>query len=293
MKTKISVVINTLNEAKNIAGCIQSVESLADEIVVCDMHSQDGTAALAQGMGARVVLIEPMEGKYQRMRYQAVQAAAFDWVLQIDADERMTPALGEQLRRIAKEDLVDAVYVGILLWFIGGWIRHGGFYSVRYPRFFRRRVFLEAYREDTLQVHNDWAALREVKNVVYLPEDVYLLHLAYPAIEKYVSKTIGFYARVEAEQAYRLGSRFSFWRLLWDPFKSFVGRFIWRAGFLDGMRGFILAVLHAGYRFTIWANLWQLQEIERKREVSIPTESILQEQPDPSAAQPESFHQDG
>lgn len=268
MIAKISAVINTLNEEANIADCIRSVQGLADEIVVCDMHSDDCTVEIAQNLGARVILIERMEGKYQMMRYLGVQAATHEWVLAIDADERMTETLAQRLREVAQDPSADVVRFGNLFWYFGGWVYHGFFFTNDWPRFFRRRVFLSNWREGTLQAHNDWEALDGVERTLTLPLDYHLLHYAYPTVEKYVWKTLGMYARVEAEQYRQQGRKFSFLRLIGDPFVFFWGGFLLRRGYRDGIRGFILTVLYAVYRFTIWANLWLLEELERQKQTN-------------------------
>lgn len=262
----ISVVINTLNEEANIGACIQNVQEVADEIVVCDMHSDDRTAEIAQSLGARVVLIDRIEGQYQRMRYLGIKAAAHEWILQIDADERLNENLRRRLRDVANNTSADLVCFGILFWYFGGWVRHGGFFLKKSPRLFRREVFLSRYHNDPVQAHQDWAALNGVAHTLQLPaEECHLLHLAYPTIEKYVCKTLGIYARIEAEQYFKQGRRFSLLRLVGDPVFQATYRFLWHQGYRDGIRGFILAVLYAGYRFTTWANLWLLEELDRQK----------------------------
>jgi glycosyltransferase involved in cell wall biosynthesis len=264
MSALVSVVINTLNEESNIAECIRSVRGFADEVVVCDMHSRDRTAAIAVEQGARVVLTDANYCDFGRLRHFAVQQAQYEWVLVLDADERMTADLGEQLLAIAQQDRADVVLLANLYWYFGGWVRHGDFFANTWPRFFRRRTFLERYRDADEALHQDLSMLREVPNRIVLDKDFHLEHYAYPTIEKYVRKTLGSYARVEAEQLLRRGRGFSVVRLIGEPVREFTRRFILRRGFLDGMRGFVLAVLFATYRFTTWANVWLLEQ-ERRR----------------------------
>ena len=272
MRPAISVVINTLNEEANIADCIQSVQGLADEVVVCDMHSTDRTAEVAQSMGARVVLIEAELYAVGPMRHLAVQQAQYPWVLVIDADERMTPELALKLRQIADEDRFDVVFVSFLYWYFGAWVYHGVFFLYQHPRFFKRAVYLGRYSEADEIVHSDLASLNDVKNQLVLPKTYYLKHYAYPTIEKYVSKTLGMYARVEAEQLHRQGRKFSLLYMLGQPAKIFFDSFIRRRGYRDGMRGFILTTLYAGYRFTTWANLWLIEELKRQRLAECPND---------------------
>jgi (heptosyl)LPS beta-1,4-glucosyltransferase len=256
---RISVIINTLNEESNIADCIRSVQDLADEILVCDMNSGDRTVEIARAMGAKVISIPRFEGRYQFMRHAAISTATNEWIVVIDADERMTLPLKERLRQLVDDPTIDVVYVGVLFWYFGDWVYHGGFFSNGFPRVFRRDVFLSGYREQKIQAHNDWASLAGATHKVVLPLDYHYLHLAYPSIEKYICKTLGMYGRIEAEQYYAEGRRFSFFHLLLDPFKQLLYTFVVRGGYKDGTRGLILSVLYSVYRFSVWANLWFLE----------------------------------
>ena len=254
----ISVVINTLNEEGNIGDCIDTVQQLADEIVVCDMHSTDRTVDIATEKGARIVL-HPRAGFVEPARKFAISNAQRTWVLVLDADERMTEALASRLRQIARENVYDVVSFWSLYWYFGGWVRYGGFFHGYWPRFFRRNVYLETYTHAEELIHQNFRSVMRSQKVLRLPKEYYITHYAYPTIEKYLSKTLGAYARVEGEQYVKLGREFSFARMIGEPIKEFGIRFFWKRGYLDGMRGFILACLFAGYRFCVWANVWFLK----------------------------------
>ena len=124
----IALVINTLNEEKNIGDCIDSVGSLVNEIVVCDMYSDDRTAEIATLKGAQVVL-HPRIGFVEPARKFAISQASQEWVLVLDADERMTPQLANRLIQVTQEDSCDVVSFWSLYWYFGGWVRHGGFFG--------------------------------------------------------------------------------------------------------------------------------------------------------------------
>jgi (heptosyl)LPS beta-1,4-glucosyltransferase len=250
----ISVVINTLNEEANIRACIQSVDGLADDIVVCDMHSDDRTAAIASELGARVIEHD-RTGFVEPARRWAIQHATREWVLVLDADERMTPRLAARLREVVEDDNCDVVSFWSLYWYFCGWARHGGFFHGSWKRFFRRSTYLDTYRESE-RVHRNFESLSNARRILRLPSDYYILHFAYPTVEKYLSKTLGTYARIEGEQYVAAGRRFSLFRMVAEPVKEFVVRFILRRGFMDGMQGFVLVCLYAGYRFSVWANVW-------------------------------------
>lgn len=275
MAILISAVINTLNEEQNIAGCIHSLQGFADEIVVCDMHSTDQTVAVAQQLGAQVTLIEANFGDFGRLRHLAVTQATGKWVLVIDADERLTPNLASKLREIAESDQAEVVNISNLYWYFGGWVYQGDFFQNNWPRFFQRAVYLSRFADFDEPVHSDLSVLKGVTRQISLPKKYYLKHYAYPTIEKYVNKTLGMYARLEAEQYFANGRRFSLLRLIGEPVKVFLDNYIVRQCFRDGKRGFILNVLFAGYRFTTWANVWLLEELERQKTTAAKTEPKL------------------
>ncbi|MCL5126320.1 MAG: glycosyltransferase family 2 protein [Deltaproteobacteria bacterium] len=263
----ISVVINTLNEEANIADCIRSVQWMADEVVVCDMHSDDRTLEIAQSLGAHVIYYE-RTGFVEPARYFAISQAQHEWVLVIDADERMTERLATKLRELARDKSVEVVSFWSLYWYFGDWVRYGEFFSNTWTRFFRKEIYLETYNSNEENVHHNFDALRAYPNNLRLGPEHHILHLAYPTIEKYVCKTLGMYARVEGEQYYKQGRRFSFVRMVGEPLKSFVKTLFLMQGYRDGMRGFILSVLYAGYRFNTWANVWLLEELDKQKNSS-------------------------
>jgi glycosyltransferase involved in cell wall biosynthesis len=260
----ISVVINTLNEEFNIADCIRSVQGLADEILVCDMYSDDCTVEIAQSLGARIIYHE-RTGFVEPARYFAISQAHHEWVLVIDADERMTERLATKLKELVRDENVEVVSFWSLYWYFGGWIHYGGFFSNTWTRLFRKEIYLKTYNSSEENIHCNFTTLRGHPNNLRLGPEYYILHLAYPTIEKYVCKTIGMYARVEGEEIHRQGRRFSLVRLIGEPVRVFFQNFLFKQGFRDGMRGFILAVLFAGYRFTTWANVWILEELEKQK----------------------------
>jgi len=267
MDKKISVVINTLNEEKNISACIKSVHDFADEIVVCDMYSDDRTVEIARSHGAKVVFHERV-GFVEPARFFAISQASHEWVLVIDADERMTERLATKLRELARDKSVEVVSFWSLYWYFGGWVRYGKFFNNTWTRFFRKEIYLKTYDSNEENVHHNFSTLRAHPNNLRLGSEYHILHLAYPTIEKYVCKTVGMYARAEGEQYYKQGIRFSLRRLIGQPIRTFIDRFIVGQGYRDGIRGFILAVLYAGYRFNTWANVWLLEELAKQKDSS-------------------------
>lgn len=257
----ISVVINTLNEEANIRRCIESVKGIADEIVICDMHSADRTVEIAKECGA-VVIYHEKTGYVEPARRYAISAAAYEWVLVIDADEVMTGKLAEKIKEIVREDKADVVFFGILYNYFGKFIRHGGFFNNNnFPRLFRKKVYMETYDRRDEFVHHGFTNLKEkANNRIKLPLEYFIEHYPYPTIKSYIDKTIGRFALIEAQNMLDGGEKFKVYMLIFEPLKVFVMSYIIRAGFLDGVEGFILITLYAMFRFAVWANLWFLEK---------------------------------
>ncbi|MBX2962029.1 MAG: glycosyltransferase family 2 protein [Cyclobacteriaceae bacterium] len=263
---QISLVVNTLNEESNIKDCINSASKWVDEVIVCDMHSEDKTVEIALSLGAKVIFFE-RAGFVEPARFYAISQASSEWVLVLDADEQLTDALAKKLVEIVKRDECDAVSFSSLFNYFGGSIYHGGFFNSNWTRFFKKQVYLDTYSENELTVHQNFSALSKLgkKRRLVLPKEYYILHNAYPTIDKYVNKTIDYYARVEAKQKLEKGVRFSAARMIFDFLRTFIMNYFIRLGFLDGIRGLILCFYYSVYRFNIWANLWFLQKTNVKQ----------------------------
>lgn len=207
----LSVVINTRNEIRHIAGCIASVRALADEIVVCDMLSTDGTADAARRLGARVIE-HPVCPFVEPARYQAISAARGDWILVIDADERLTPSLEKRLRQVMVEGRHPAVSIAFLTQFAGHWLRHGPTAHLRVVRFFRQQSYFDTFREQELQIHENFKAMRALPNLLELDLSTPMLHLAYPSLEGLTLKQLQ-YAAEDALKRFENRERGSYLRL--------------------------------------------------------------------------------
>ena len=255
----ISLVINTLNEEKNIQECIVSAKKWVNEIIVCDMHSDDATVEIAKSLGAKIIYHERI-GYVEPARYLAISQALNEWVLVLDADERLTSKLGEKLVSVAKDTRYDAVSFASLFEYFGG------FFNNNWTRFFKKEVYLKTYNKNELTVHQNFNALFRLgkKRRLTLTKQYHIVHHAYPTIEKYITKTVDRYARIEAEQKFIKRERFSILKMIYDLVKTFLMSYIMRRGFLDGTKGLILCFFYAAYRFNIWANLWFLEKKEKQ-----------------------------
>jgi glycosyltransferase involved in cell wall biosynthesis len=244
----LSVIITTLNEAHNIAACIASVHELATEIVVIDSGSADGTAQAAAALGARVHVTADWPG-FGAQKNRALARAACAWVLSIDADERVTPALAQQIREALATDQGPAGYeIARLSQFCGAWVRHSGWYPDYVLRLFRRA---HARFSDDL-VHERVLIDGPVARL-----EGHFLHYSYVDRAQVREKTER-YARAGAEQLHRHGKRCSALSPAAHGAWAWIRTFVLRQGWRDGRTGLAVAAMNARASYGKYARLRQL-----------------------------------
>ncbi|HUG36760.1 MAG TPA: glycosyltransferase family 2 protein [Candidatus Limnocylindrales bacterium] len=244
---RISVAIVTLNEQDRLRACLESV-AWADEVVVVDAESADKTVALAREFTDRV-WVRPWPGFVAQKNF-AIEQATGDWVLALDADEQVTPALAERVRAILRADgPADGYSIPRQNMFWGAWVRHGGLYPDWQLRLFRRR----SGRFSGEGVHE---SVRVDGTVERLAEP--MLHHSYRGLEDFVERA-NRYSTLAARDLIRQGRRVRLAELILRPLGRFLSMYIMRRGFLDGWRGLVLAVLYADYVFLRTAKAWEGQ----------------------------------
>ncbi len=252
----ITAVIKARNETKQLRECFASLSGFADAIILVDDNSDDGTAELARSLGAEVITIADRgERPLEWLDTHGIKAAKDGWILQMDADERMTPTLAAKLKQVAAEDRYSGVRYARKNMIWGAWIQHGGWFKADQLRFFKRSAF------DTnwdCGIHTQPPIRGEI---LTLPteESLATIHLDYDSVEQFIHRTLLTYARTEALNAYKNGRRFSLLKLLIKPPVIFVGRYFIRQGFRDGLRGFLLALFLSLYALIIEAHLWDME----------------------------------
>jgi len=253
-KLDISAVIITYNEEKNIRRCLESL-TWTREIVVVDSGSADATVRIAREFTDRVIS-HPFEG-YVRQKNFALDQAALDWVLSVDADEVVTPELLARIRAVwpDQRERYDGFTVNRLSRFSGKWIRHCGWYPDRKLRLFRRSKGRWTGEELHEKVRLDGRTMD-------LGAD--LRHYTYQDLSENVEK-IQAYSTIFAQAQYRLGRRATRWDLLAHPAAKFLKSYVLRRGFLDGRHGLILSLTAAFYVFLKYAKLWELQKTTDER----------------------------
>jgi len=236
----------TRNEEDRLGPCLESA-AFADEIVVVDSDSTDRTAAIATEHGARVVTHE-FAGHVEQKNH-AVSLAKTDWVLCLDADERVTPELRDAIERaLGGTDLPTAFSMARRTFYLGRWIDHGGWYPDRKVRLFDRRKarWGGVNPHDRVEVDGRTVALHGD-----------IEHYSYRSISDHL-KQIDFFTTIAAKEKAAAGQRPRLWRLLLHPFGKVLRMYLLKMGFLDGRAGFIVAVLGGYYVFLKYAKLWEL-----------------------------------
>jgi glycosyltransferase involved in cell wall biosynthesis len=241
---RLSVVVVTLNEERNIVDCLRSAP-FADEIVVLDSRSEDRTVELARDFTDKVYLTD-FEG-YGKLKREAVEKATGDWILSIDADERVTPDLAEEILAAVRADDGCAGYlIPRKTQFLGRWMVHGGWYPGHVLRLFRRDV-----GEFTDSLVHEYVSIRG--RVGRLRSD--LLHFSDPDLRHYLRKLDKF-TSLSADELLQAGRKVGLLDLTLRPLFTFLKMYVLRRGFLDGIHGLILGLLSSVHVLVKYAKLW-------------------------------------
>ena len=244
----ISAVVIANNEERNIARCLDSL-AWADEIILIDSDYLDRTAEIARAHGARVT--KRSWNGFGPTKQAAVDLATSDWVLSIDADEVVNPALAAMIRqKIEGASEVSGYYIKRKTLFMGRWIQYCGWYPDRVLRLFRRN----RGRFDDALVHERVILDGPGENI---EEDI--LHYSYPDLETYMAK-FGRYMALGAEELHAKGRRAGLLDLTIRPVASFVKHYVTRQGFRDGVPGLVISTMSSIAVFVKYAKLWELQK---------------------------------
>ena len=275
MSQSLSIVIITHNEEHNLPRTLASVAELvkqtSGEIIVLDSGSTDRTVEVAKSLGAKVFL-EEWKG-YAAQKNSAIDKASRDWILSLDADEEVDAELAHEIRAVldgdwtqvagdgqnaesqtevarGKRPEVHGFWMARRNYFLGRWIRHGGFYPDRKLRLFRRGYgeFQPSPVHETVKVSGPTYKLRRGT----------LLHHAYPSLQSYIGH-MNRYSTLGAEMAAaerRHG--FSLWNIVVRPWATFIYNYFFRLGFVDGSEGLLLHLYHSVYVSWKYAKAWEI-----------------------------------
>ncbi len=243
----ISAVVHTYNETYHIEACLKSL-SFADEVVVVDNESTDNTVALARAAGARIETFVGHHGYPEPARVFGLTCLTGDWVFILDADERVTPELAQDLKAIAaRTDAADGYWVPIRNYHFGKWLKHGNLYPDLHLRFFKR-----------LQGGYPEVGLHRGIVVDGPQERLYhdILHYSYRDIAHYFRK-LNTYTTVEAKRLLEKGHRPAGYDLMIKPWHRFMKAFIFQGGFKDGVEGWMFHSFSALYVLLSELKVWE------------------------------------
>lgn len=247
----LSLVIITFNESARLADCILSAADIADEILVVDSFSTDDTREIAASLGARVIT-HPFEGHIQQKNF-AMESASHDWILSLDADERLDDTLREEIRKVMQNPEHRAYRMNRLNNYCGKWIRHGGWYPDTKTRLWNRRF-------------GRWGGLNPHDKVIMNGEQALpklrgnILHYSYATKEEHVQKSI-YFSGIAAQAYFDSGKRSSWLRIWLNPTVKFFKEYFLKYGFLDGAAGLHIARMNAKETRMKYRKLLEIQKI--------------------------------
>lgn len=245
---KITVAIITKNEERNIRDCLESVK-WADEIVVVDNGSTDHTLSICKQYGARIFQ-EGWKG-YSGQKNSAIEKAGNEWVLNLDADERVSPELRQEMQKCLEENQgVDGYWIPRKNFFLGRWIRYCGWYPDLNLRLFRRSRgrFGERAVHERVEVQGKTLTLTQP-----------LIHETYRSLSDFFQR-MDRYSSLAAGEMLREGRKFRLIDPVFRPPFTFLQMYVLRAGFLEGYLGMVLSVLYSYYTFAKYIKLRELKK---------------------------------
>jgi glycosyltransferase involved in cell wall biosynthesis len=241
---KITATIITLNEEAHLGRCLQSLQEVADEVVVVDSGSRDQTREIARSFGARVV--ERSWSGFSDQKNFAAEQSLHPWILSLDADECLSDKLKEELLEVKKGiPLASAFSFARRTCYLGHWINHSGWYpdvKVRlYPK--DKAAWCGLYVHEALQVQGEVQLLRGE-----------LLHYTCDSLSEHHQR-VDRYTDLAAAELWGKGKQAGWSQLLGSPLAAFMKTYFLKAGFLDGRPGFYIAIFAAYYNFLKYAKL--------------------------------------
>ena len=252
----LSIVLIVKNEAKTLENALANL-AWCDEIIIVDSNSTDTTLEIAKKHTDKIFQYPDWQG-FGIQRQRAQSHASSDWVLMLDADERITPMLQNAIQQTITENNQDTVYaLPRLSWVFGRFIRHGGWYPDYVIRLYPRSK--AAYGDEKVHEKLHFPESMQVRK---LTGD--LLHYTYRDLEHYLVKSAN-YAAAWSEQRELKGKKTSLLQGFSHGLVCFIRMYILRFGFLDGRQGLLLAMLSAHSTFVKYADLWVKRQEKKSK----------------------------
>jgi glycosyltransferase involved in cell wall biosynthesis len=244
----LSVVIITLNEEKNIGRCLDSVATVADEIIVVDSFSTDRTKSICLEKG--VTFIEHAFAGHVQQKNFALAQARYSYVLSLDADEALSKELEKSVLAVKANWTADAYSMNRLTSYCNHWIKHTDWYPDRKIRLFDKRKARWGGSNPHDKIITD-----EEASISFITGDI--LHFSYHSISQHI-KQLDYFTEIGAQVAFDKGKKASIPVILFSPWVKFVKSYVVRLGFLDGYYGFLVCAISAFASFLKYVKLREL-----------------------------------
>lgn len=256
MQGKLSIVINTFNEEKNIERAIKSVE-FADEIVVCDMYSDDNTAVIAKKLGAKIIFHKRV-GFVEPARNLAISQAQGDWVLVLDADEEIPDGLRDKIREIiSKESVVTFVEIPRKNIVFGKALKGAMWWPDYNIRLFKKEAVTWSNKiHSKPKTQGQGLTLSPLENHA-------IVHNHYNSVSQFLLR-MDKYTTVQAKELKESGYEFNWKDLVTKPLGEFLSRFYANRGFDDGLHGLALSLLQAFSHLVMYLKTWEKEDFAPK-----------------------------
>lgn len=250
-KITVSAAIATFNEKSNIEKCIKSLKQFADEIVVVDGNSTDGTGEIARKLGAKVIGTTNKQ-MFHINKNVAIENCTGDWIFLIDADERVTPELAQEIKKkVNQNPTQNGFWVKRANWFLGAFIKKGGTYPDPVIRLFKngKGILPQETVHEQVQIEGSVATLKND-----------LIHFADPTFSRYL-KRADRYSTLTSREIERVnperGVRGVVQYLIFKPLFTFFSIYLRHRGFSDGFRGFVWAFFSSSHYFLAYVKYWE------------------------------------
>lgn len=256
MKPLISAVINVINEADNLKKCLHSLKNFADEIIVVDMESTDGSQEIAKKFGAKVFSFRPM--KYvEPARNFALSKATGKWIILLDPDEYLPKTLKHELKKITQRNDVDFVRIPRKNIILSRWFRHSNWWPDYLIRFFKKgEVTWNKEIHSQPQTKGNGITLLD-------SESLAIRHHNYDSVYGFVIRALR-YSSIQAEELDKADTKLKMSDFLLKPTQEFNSRFFKAQGYKDGVHGLVFALLQSFAIFLIYVKLWERQGTPEK-----------------------------
>lgn len=241
--SKLTSIILACNEYELLPKCIENL-SFSDEIIVIDDSSTDRISQIAKKLGAKVYK-RALNNDFAAQRNFALTKAKYDWVLFVDVDERISKKLTGEIKEVIKENSVAGYYIKRKDIWMGKHLKYGEFGEACLLRLAQKNKghWVRA-------VHEHWlidGRTATLKN--------HMLHYPHPSVSEFIAK-INHYAQLHAGEIAREGKPIFFLRIIINPVGKFLVSYFLKLGFLDGMHGFVAAVIMSMHSFLAWSTIW-------------------------------------